>query len=66
MRIAIVHDWLVGYAGGERVLEQIIACYPSADLFCVVDFVPPEQRGFLGGRPVTTSFVQRLPLARRH
>lgn len=66
MRIAIVHDWLVGYAGGERVLEQIIACYPAADLFCVVDFVAPEQRGFLGGRPVTHSFVQRLPLARRH
>ncbi len=66
MRIAIVHDWLVGYAGGERVLEQIIACYPSADLFCVVDFVPPEQRGFLSGRPVTPSFIQRLPLARRH
>ncbi len=66
MKVAIVHDWLVGYAGGERVLEQIIACYPSADLFTVVDFVPPEQRGFLGGRPVTTSFVQRLPLARRH
>jgi glycosyltransferase involved in cell wall biosynthesis len=66
MRIAIVHDWLVGYAGGERVLEQIIACYPTADLFTVVDFVPAEQRGFLGGRPVTTSFIQHLPFARRH
>lgn len=66
MKIAIVHDWLVGYAGGERVLEQIIACYPTADLFAVVDFVPAEERGFLGGRPVTTSFIQRLPLARRH
>lgn len=66
MKIAVVHDWLVGYAGGERVLEQIIACYPSADLFTVVDFVPSSQRGFLGGRPVTTSFIQRLPFARRH
>ncbi len=66
MKTAIVHDWLVGYAGGERVLEQIIACYPSADLFTVVDLVPLEQRGFLGGRPVTTSFIQRLPLARGH
>lgn len=66
MRVAIIHDWLVGYAGGERVLEQIIACYPQSDLFTVVDFVPPEQRGFLGGRPVTPSFIQRLPGARRH
>lgn len=66
MRIAIVHDWLVGYAGGERVLEQIIACYPEAEIFTVVDFLAPEQRGFLGGRPVTPSFIQRLPGARRH
>ncbi|HEY1608823.1 MAG TPA: glycosyltransferase family 4 protein, partial [Paraburkholderia sp.] len=61
-RVAIVHDWLVTYAGAERVLEQIIACFPDADLFAVVDFV--EDRAFLRGKKVTTSFIQRLPLAR--
>ena len=40
MRIAIVHDWLVVYAGAERVLEQMLACYPDADLFSIVDFCP--------------------------
>ncbi|MDK2801560.1 MAG: hypothetical protein PWQ70_3179, partial [Clostridiales bacterium] len=44
MRVAIVHDWLVTYAGAERVLEQIIACFPEADLFAVVDFVPESER----------------------
>jgi glycosyltransferase involved in cell wall biosynthesis len=61
-RVAIVHDWLVTYAGAERVLEQIIACFPRADLFAVVDFV--EDRTFLYGKRVTTTFVQRLPFAR--
>ncbi|HEU5304811.1 MAG TPA: glycosyltransferase family 4 protein [Gemmatimonadales bacterium] len=64
MRIAMVHDWLVTYAGGERVLEQMLAVFPQADLYSLIDFVPSDQRGFLGNRTVRTSFVQRLPFAR--
>jgi glycosyltransferase involved in cell wall biosynthesis len=64
MKVAIVHDWLVTYAGAERVLEQLLQVYPEADLFSLIDFVPDEERQFLGGRPVRTSFVQRLPGAR--
>ena len=65
MKIAIIHEWLQDYAGSERVLEQMLLCYPSADLFAVVDFLPDDQRGFLRGRTPTTSFIQRLPFARR-
>lgn len=64
MRVAIVHDWLVTYAGSERVLEQLLAIYPQADIFSLIDFVPAEQRGFLCGKSVRTSFLQHLPLAR--
>ena len=64
MKIAVVHDWLVVYAGAERVLEQILACYPEADLFSMVDFLPADQRGFILNKPVRTSFLQRLPFAR--
>ncbi|MEM5437012.1 glycosyltransferase family 4 protein [Paraburkholderia diazotrophica] len=64
MRIAIIHDWLVTYAGAERVLEQIVACFPDADLFSLVDFLDVDERAFLRGKPVTTSFIQKLPLAR--
>jgi glycosyltransferase involved in cell wall biosynthesis len=63
MRVAIVHDWLVAAGGAEKVLEQIIECFPDADLFSVVDFL--EDRRPLGGKPVTTSFIQSLPFARR-
>ncbi len=65
LRVAIVHEWLEVFAGSERVLEQLIACFPQADLFAVVDFMGAKDRRFLGGRTVRTSFIQRLPFARR-
>jgi glycosyltransferase involved in cell wall biosynthesis len=64
MKVAIIHDWLVVYGGAERVLEQIIDCFPEADLFSLVDFL--EERECLRGRPVRTSFIQKLPFSRKH
>ena len=65
LKIAIVHDWLITYAGSERVLEQMLKCYPDADLFAVVDFLPRGQRGFIMNKPVTTTSIQHYPFARR-
>ena len=65
MRVAVIHDWLTVYAGAERVLEQILLCYPDADLFCVVDFIPSGKRSFLLGKKPETSFIQALPFARK-
>lgn len=65
LKVAVVHDWLTVYGGAERVLEQILALLPHAELFSLIDFVPADQRAFLGGRKVQTSFLQRLPLARQ-
>jgi len=64
-KVAIVHDWLVTYAGAERVLEEIINCFPEADLFAVVDFIPKDERSFLKDKPVKTSFIQKLPFAKK-
>jgi len=66
LRVAVVHDWLVASGGAERVLAQILACYPQAELFALVDFMTAGERRFLGERPVHTSFLQKLPFARRH
>lgn len=66
MRVAVVHDWLVTYGGAERTLARILECYPQAEVFTLVDFLPEEERGFLGERQVHHSFVQQLPFARRH
>jgi glycosyltransferase involved in cell wall biosynthesis len=65
-RIALVHEWFDSYYGSERVVAEILRCFPDAELFALVDVTPPEQRGFLDGRSVRTSFLQRLPFARRH
>ena len=64
--VALVHDWLPVYAGAERVLEQMLAVLPQAALYSLIDFLPDDQRAFLGGREVRTSFIQRLPFARAH
>jgi len=64
LRVAVVHEWFVNYAGSERVVEQILKVFPQADLFAVVDFLEDDERGFLSGRRAHTSFIQRLPKAR--
>lgn len=64
MKIAVVCDWLVVYAGAERVLEQILKIYPQADIFCLVDFIPEGKRGFLLNKKTYTSFIQDLPKAK--
>lgn len=65
MKIAIVHEWFVNYAGSEKVIEQLLNIYPDADLFSVVDFLPEKDRGFIHNKKVTTTFIQKLPFAKK-
>lgn len=65
LKIAIIHDWLVTSGGAERVLEQIIDCFPNAHLYVVVDFIPKHLRQCIEGKIVKTSFIQRLPFANK-
>ncbi|GGL77371.1 glycosyltransferase [Wenxinia marina] len=65
MKIAIVHYWLVGMRGGEKVVEQIATLFPDADIFthvCDRDRISDTLRRH---RIVETS-IARLPGARRH
>jgi len=65
LRVAVVHEWLTTYAGSEKVLAQLLKLFPHADVFVLVDFLAPAERGFLQGHKVTTSFIQRLPFAKK-
>ena len=65
-RIAVVHDWLVDYAGSESVLAEILRCLPHADLYTLVDHMPAAERAPLGGRPARTSFLQDMPGVANH
>ncbi|WP_282119259.1 glycosyltransferase [Ruegeria atlantica] len=65
MKVAIVHYWLVGMRGGERVLEELVKLYPQADLFThVAD--REKLSDLLKDRPITETFIAKLPGARRH
>lgn len=65
MKTAIVCDWLVTVGGAEKVLGELLLCFPEADVFAVVDYLPTAQRGFLQNKSITTTFIQQLPFAQR-
>lgn len=65
MKVAIVHDWLVVNGGAEKVLKELIELYPKATVYTLADFLPKEDRGWLGNTPIITSFIQRLPFAQK-
>jgi glycosyltransferase involved in cell wall biosynthesis len=63
-RVAIVHDWLTGMRGGEKVLEAICELYPDATLYTLVR-VPGSVCPAIERRAIHTSVAQWLPAAGR-
>ena len=61
-RVALVHDWLTGLRGGERVLEQLCLLYPDADVFTLLH-VPGASGPIIERHRITSSFLQKLPFA---
>jgi glycosyltransferase involved in cell wall biosynthesis len=67
MKTALIQDWLVNYAGSERVFESFVNIWPEAEIFTLVDFLNQEERNIiLKGKRANTSFIQNLPLAGKH
>jgi len=64
MKLAIVHDWLTGIRGGERVLEALCTQYPDAELFTLVhrrgSQAPAVER-----HRIHTSLAQHIPGVRQ-
>jgi glycosyltransferase involved in cell wall biosynthesis len=66
MKIALVHEWLVFYAGGERVFESFTNIWQNADVYALVDFLNDEHRKIiLKGKHAHTTFIQKLPFAEK-
>ena len=63
-RVALVHDWLTGMRGGEKVLDAIADLYPGATIHTLL-----HNRGSVSAplerHPERRSFVQWLPFAAR-
>ena len=64
MRVAIVHYWLVGMRGGEKVLEELCLLYPQADVFTHV-YDPARTSEVIKRHRITTTYINRLPFARK-
>ncbi len=63
-RVAIIHYWLVGMRGGEKVLEALCEMFPQADIYTHV-YDPEEVSDTIRRHTVRTTFIQRLPRSRR-
>jgi glycosyltransferase involved in cell wall biosynthesis len=66
MKVALVHDWLITWRGGEKVLDAMVEAFPHADIFTLF-----HEKGAMSprieSRPISTAFVDRLPsLRKRH
>jgi glycosyltransferase involved in cell wall biosynthesis len=59
MRVAIIHYWLLGMRGGEKVLEALCRMLPGADVFTL--FYDPEKVSpLIRSHRVTASFLNPL------
>ncbi|MCA1392251.1 glycosyltransferase [Bradyrhizobium sp. IC3123] len=64
MKVAIIHYWLVGMRGGEKVLEALCEMYPEADIYTHV-YVPEVVSETIRKHRVVSTFINRLPRAPR-
>ena len=64
LRVAIVHYWFVGRAGGEHVVEALAEMFPQADLFTLIA-KPEVMAPSLQKRKLTTSFLQKIPFVHK-
>ena len=64
-RIALVHEWLLDFAGSERVVREILAVYPHADLFALIDRPDDELSTAFARRARATTFLQYAPRPRQ-
>ena len=61
LNVALVHDWLTGQRGGERVLEVFCEIFPEAPIYTLFHF-PGSQVRSIEEKRIITSFLQKLPL----
>jgi glycosyltransferase involved in cell wall biosynthesis len=59
-RVALVHDWLTGMRGGEKVLEVLCEIFPRADIFTLVH-VPGKVSRTIESHRIITSPLQKVP-----
>ena len=62
LKVAIVHDWMVGLGGAERVVGSMLKLLPQADIYTSV--YSPDKLQLFAGHKINTTFLQNWPLSR--
>jgi glycosyltransferase involved in cell wall biosynthesis len=65
VRVALVHDWLTGMRGGERVLDELAGLFPDADLYTLFH-VPGSTSERIERLRIFASPLSRVAGAARH
>ena len=60
MKVALVHDWLTGMRGGEKVLERLALMFPDAPIFTLIH-EPGSVSTTIESHAIRTSFIQNMP-----
>jgi glycosyltransferase involved in cell wall biosynthesis len=60
LRVALVHDWLTGFRGGEKCLEVLCQMFPEAPIYTLLH-VRGSLPKSIESHPIRTSFLQRFP-----
>ncbi|MCP6203576.1 glycosyltransferase family 4 protein [Klebsiella pneumoniae] len=63
--VAIIADWLITFAGAEKVIAEFIEVFPDANLYAVVDFLSDADRFYFHEKHAKTTFIQDLPMAKK-
>ena len=64
MKVAIIHDWLTGMRGGEKVLEAFCELFPQAHVYTLLH-LPRTVSPSIEALPIHTSFIQNLPFSKK-
>lgn len=64
-KVAIVHDWLCVDGGAEVVLKHLLHIFPKADIYTIVDTLPPQYRNFLENHTIYTSILQKYKFSKK-
>lgn len=65
MKVALVHDWINGLRGGERVLEALCELYPQADLYTLI-YEPGTSSKTIENLPIYSTILGKLPKGKSH
>ena len=65
MKLALVHDYLTQFGGGERVLEALSDMYPDAPIYTLI-YDERATGGVFKGKKIVTSFLQKIPFTKKY